>query len=68
MAEIDILVDVRFIEIDQGMLLIASAIHYSADLPDEALRCSGSARPSSFLAFFHDRSNRRRAVRMVSRQ
>ena len=31
-------------------------------------RRSGSARPSSFLAFFHDRSSRCRAARMVSRQ
>ena len=31
-------------------------------------RRSGLARPSNFLAFFHDRSSRCRAARMVSRQ
>ena len=68
MAEIDILVDVRFIEIDQRMLLISSPIQPRADLADEAFTPLGSARPSNFLAFFHDRSNRRKARRMVSRQ
>jgi hypothetical protein len=34
----------------------------------KACRCSGSARPSSFLAFFHDSARRCRAARMVSRQ
>ena len=33
-----------------------------------ACRRSGSARPSSFLAFFHDSLRRCRAVRIVSRQ
>src|SRR3954453_4395633 len=67
-AEIDILMDVRLIEIDQRMLLIPGAIQQRANLPTKASRRSGSARPSSFLAFFHDRSNRRSAARMVSRQ
>ena len=34
----------------------------------KACRCSGSARPSNFLAFFHDSARRCRAARMVSRQ
>ena len=34
----------------------------------KASRRAGSARPSSFLAFFHDRPSRCRAARMVSRQ
>src|SRR4051812_49555484 len=33
-----------------------------------ACRRSGSARPSSFLAFFHDNLRRCRAARIVSRQ
>jgi hypothetical protein len=37
MAEIDILMDVRFIEIDQRMALIASAIQQGIALPDKAL-------------------------------
>jgi hypothetical protein len=48
MAEIDILVDVRFIEIDQRMLLISSAIQSRADLADEAFTPLG-IRPRSGL-------------------
>src|SRR3978361_959149 len=54
MAEIDILVDVRFIEIDQRMLLISSPIQPRADLVDEALTPLGiSASPLGASSFIY---------------
>jgi hypothetical protein len=52
MAEIDILMDVRFIEIDQGMLLIASAIQCSTDLLDEAFALLWIRASEQFLGLF----------------
>ena len=51
MAEIDILMDVRFIEIDQRMPLITSAIQERADLPDEAFAPLGISASEQLLGF-----------------
>ena len=62
------LVKVSLIEIDQEVAVALGAGRRSGRRSMKARRCSGSARPSSFLAFFHDSARRCRAARMVSRQ
>jgi hypothetical protein len=66
--------DVRLIEVDQSVTVALGALSQALELRNEGLpplkacrRC-GSARPSSFLAFFHDSLRRCRATRTVSRQ
>jgi|1186.fasta_scaffold202996_2 hypothetical protein len=48
-AEIDILVDMRFIEIDQRMAFITGAIEQRADLSDEAFAPLGISAPKQLL-------------------
>src|SRR3954470_3402181 len=50
-AEIDILMDVRLIEIDQRMLLIPGAIQQRANLPNESLPPLGIGTPEQLPGF-----------------
>jgi hypothetical protein len=50
-AEIDILVDVRLIEIDQRMLLITGAIQQRANLLDESLSPPSIGTPEQLPGF-----------------
>ena len=53
-AEIGILMDVRFVQVDQQMAVMLGSCQEILDLLDKGLPTLRIGRPSSFLAFFQD--------------
>ena len=68
MAEVDILVNVRFAPVDQLVPVTLGAVQQGAELFDESCPPSGMGAAEQLFGLFHDRSSWCRAARMISRQ